>query len=447
MARKFYTDIDLNGNKIQNAIIDGAGAQPDWEQNDSSADDYIKHKPIKSVLSNNDAFEISDENDNVAFAINNNGGIKTHSFDSDTVNANLTSFREEINLSKVDYGVEMATGINYYLEDDVIVCNCKNVSGGVLKIFTAVGSGVARGSGCFVNFSTGQIGFYAGLSSTSSQTIKYQRQTTLTFATNRVYIVEMRKQLKKHILKITDAYSLEYDEYAVFPTGSSDIGEHWGQRSYTADSGITVNSFKNYSLEPYNCRLLIIGDSFIEGATGFATNYNNRYCIRLKRILQGSCAISGFGGATISQIRSFYNAYCKTIFKPEYVLIAGGTNDTNYNTWQSEISSLIGEIEAVGAIPVLVTITRRLDNDNLNFMQSANDWIRNNSGKRYIDFNIITTVNYDGVTQNTSMFATDKVHPLPKTHEIMTQKALIDVPEIFNIQSNYVNTRQLNGGI
>ena len=323
-----------------------------------------------------------------------------------------------------------------------MVCKCmlNTKSGSILKLWTNNSIGVARGSASFVNFDSGTIGFYAGNTTSPSSTIKYSKTVSFTIVEGHQFIIENIKREKLHTIRITDAYSLESDELSVIPTGSTDIGERWGKRTYTASSGITVQSFKDYSLEPYDCRLLIIGDSFIEGATGFAENHLNRYCERFKRLLMGSCAIAGFGGATITQIRTFYNDM-KNIVNPKYVLIAGGTNDTNYSTYSTQIQALISEVKAQGSIPILVTVTRRMDQNNLSFLRQANAWIRNTAGELYMDFNIITTLNYDGETQNTSMFAADGVHPLPATHILMTKRGMLDVPELFNVEENYIVNR------
>ncbi len=150
----------------------------------------------------------------------------------------------------------------------------------------------------------------------------------------------------------------------------------------------------------------------------------------MKDRLNGSCAISGFGGAATWQISAFYED-CKALFKPDYVLIAGGTNNTSYSQWLIDQQKLIASIKANGSIPVLVTITRRLDNDNLTFMKQANDWIRNESNELYIDVNYVTTLNNDCETQDQSLFCADKVHPLASTHQLIFERALLDVPEIF----------------
>jgi len=48
----------------------------------------------------------------------------------------------------------------------------------------------------------------------------------------------MMKSGKEHTLKITDAYTLESDILTVMPVGSCDVGEHWGQRSYSVIGGV-----------------------------------------------------------------------------------------------------------------------------------------------------------------------------------------------------------------
>ena len=424
----------------------------------TSEDKVMSQKAVKENFANTTekglgaVLDFVDEAGNVALSITEEGHIRTKNFNSKEIKVapseDTTLLQEELDLSRCDFGKEMATGINYYVEGDVIVCKCtvSTLAGSILKMFTAVGSGVARGSASFVNFETGVMGMYGGIAATSSAlTVKYSKPIGFELVAGHEYVVEMMKKGKAHTIKITDAYTLESDSLTIMPTGSSDLGEHWGKRSYNATEGITVNSFKDYSLQPYDCRLLIIGDSFIEGATGFA-NHANRYCARLKRLLNGSCAISGFGGATVEQVSAFYEGYCKTLFKPDYVLIACGTNNNTYSSWLTAQKALIASIKAAGSIPVLVTVTRRLDNDNLAFIRQANAWIRNESKELYIDINRITTVNYDGETQNTTMFATDKVHPLPETHKLIAKKALIDVPEVFNLSASYIRNRDNAGG-
>ncbi len=338
------------------------------------------------------------------------------------------------------YGKEMVTGIDYYLESDVIICRCTvySLEGSMLQMFTAVGDGVPvpRGSASFVNFETGEMGMYRGISEVSSElTVRYSKSIGFKITVGHEYVIEMMKRDKKHTLKITDAHTLESDTITVMPTDSNDVGEHWGRRSYFVSGGVNVNSFRNFSLEPHKCRLLIIGDSFVEGASVFA-NQAERYCMKIKETLNGSCAISGFGGARTEQVADFYESYCKTLFVPDYVLLACGTNNLDYSTWLTAEQKLIASVKNAGSIPILVTITPRLDVDNSECIRQANEWIRNDSNELYIDINRITTVNFDGKTLNEELFFDDKVHPLPFTHELIFKRALLDIPEVFCLTAN-----------
>lgn len=444
MKGKAFSIVDDNGNTLFGIDRNGHIQTVSFNSED------VKNVVSAQDVAHNFAFDITDENENTIFRIKQNGHIQTRSFDSENINEypEENSATEDIDLMRSDFGKEMPLNIDYYIESDVIICKCKvsNLAGSILKLFTAVGSGVARGSASYVNFETGDIGFYGGISSVNSGlSVKYSKKVNFEFINGHEYVIEMMKRGKAHTIKITDAYTLSSDYLEIMPTGSSDIGEHWGKRSYSIGGNVEVIDFKNYSLQPYECRLLIIGDSFIEGATGFE-NHANRYCARMKRLLNGSCAINGFGGATTEQVKAFYESYCKTLFKADYTLIACGTNNTDFNSWLSAQTALITSIKETGSIPVLVTITRRLDSDNLSFIRQANNWIRNESNELYIDINRITTLNFDGETQNTALFAVDKVHPLPLTHELITKRALLDIPEVFNISSRYIKKSNNIGG-
>lgn len=359
----------------------------------------------------------------------------------------IENVTNEFDLSRCDFGKEMPIGVSYYNESDVIVCKCKpnSISGSKLQIVTTPDSTApARGSAYFIDFSSGTIGMHGGVDYKGTIPVIFsQKKVGFNFVAGHEYVIKCIRKKKVHTLIITDNYSLQTDSISVTPTKAGDVGAHFGIRSYKITGDVAILSFKNYSLEPYNCRLLIMGDSFVEGATAFnyTEGYSARYCVYMKRMLNGSCAINGFGGACVEHLLKFYNDYCKTLYKADYVLIAAGTNNFNYSTWLTNQQNLIKAIKDNGSTPILVTITRRLDNDNLNFMRQANEWIRN-SGEMYIDVNRITTVNYDGETQNASMFFSDKVHPTAKTHMMVAQKALLDVPEVFNLSANYLSNEE-----
>lgn len=371
----------------------------------------------------------------------------------DHIEEGIENVTNEFELTRCDFGKEMPIGIGYYNESDVIICKCKlnKIDGAILQIITAPADSYApaRGSAYFIDFESGTMGMYGKVAHNGTIPAIYkQKDVSFGFIASHEYVIKCVRKDKTHTLIVTDNYSLQTDIFSVTPELANDMGAHFGIRSYKTTGEISVLDFKNYSLEPYNCRLLIMGDSFIEGATAFRYSEGPlaRYCVFMKRMLNGSCAINGFGGACTEHVLKFYNDYCKTLYKPDYVLIAAGTNNYTYSTWLTNQQNLIQAIKDNDSIPILVTITRRMDNDNLSFMRQANEWIRN-SGEMYIDANIITTLNYDGETQNSSMFWTDLVHPTAETHKKIAQKALLDVPEVFNLSANYLSNETNFGAL
>ena len=85
----------------------------------------------------------------------------------------------------------------------------------------------------------------------------------------------------------------------------------------------------------------------------------------------------------------------------------------------------------MGATPIIPTITFRADTDSNNdFINNANAWIRN-SGYHYIDFNIVTSLNYLGTSVDSSLFQEDGIHPTNEGFEKMFKRIKIDVPNLF----------------
>ena len=193
-----------------------------------------------------------------------------------------------------------------------------------------------------------------------------------------------------------------------------------------------VNRFRFVTNEPIQSILEIQGDSFVEGSTIADYGIENRYAGKIKTKLNGSCVISGQGGeyayGLLNKMETDINR-----FVSKYVIFAIGTNDNLFAQYTDSITQLINHVKSLGSIPILVTITRRLDTDNLLFLRQANAWVKN-SGYKYIDFAKCMSLNNDGETQNESLFFDDHIHPNIAGHEKMFQQVMIDIPEIFDTQ-------------
>ena len=114
----------------------------------------------------------------------------------------------------------------------------------------------------------------------------------------------------------------------------------------------------------------------------------------------------------------------------EYTLIAIGTNENDYARWLENVQTIISMVEEDGSKPILATVTRRLDRDNLEFITQANEWIRN-SGYPYLDAAAAVSVNGDGLTLDQELYYPDMVHPNPAGHQKIFERSLTDLPFLY----------------
>lgn len=267
--------------------------------------------------------------------------------------------------------------------------------------------------------------------STIPPTIFLEKSLTFTPELNRKYSVILEKDTRKNIsITVKDTVSLESTKLDLVEEGTVSPTNAWGGACIIAISGnFKVNKFTFLNNQPSTPVLAIYGDSFVEGTT-IMPNIEQRYAAKVKESLNGDCIIGGKGGETTSGLLSKIEIYSK--FRPKYTLLAVGSNDTVFSDYKTNIESLIKWCENMESIPVLTTITRNMAHDNLTYLQQVNNYVRN-SGYRYIDFAAVMSESYDGETQNTDLFLPDKVHPNLAGHEIMYEKFIADLPEIFDI--------------
>ena len=326
------------------------------------------------------------------------------------------------------FGKEMNWTGNYSVDADIMISKITvSATTGVyyLKRWT---DGTSTGTCAFIDFSNGRFGFKKTKANDSNPSDDYvASDIPFNIVVNHEYYVE-HAQIRGHLfLKIIDAFTLESAE---IDAPRQMYGANWGARlDYASDDSITINYHKVYSLQPYNAHVLIVGDSFIEGYAP------NSYASLMKSYFNGSVFINGYSGGNSSHVVKMMN-YLPNLVQPKYVIIAIGTNENNYETWLANIQTILSKIETEmnGAIPIFATITLHTSYwDNDAFIQEANSWIRS-SGFKYVDINKITTVNYDMVTQDLTMFRDDTVHPTDETFAKMFERYKIDVPELFIVE-------------
>lgn len=335
-------------------------------------------------------------------------------------------------LSKYKNENIMEMGIFYTVDSDTIIAKIRlnDKKGSLIKIIRSPeGGGVKRGTIAFVDFESSTMGFYEAIEYIKDDAVvSYSKKISFDIKDNCEYLLEAVHLNFTQIIKITNLVTNETDEYSVTGKNSTDTGMGWGYRSFETRGELSVISFTNYCLEPYDCKLLIVGDSFVEGAAIYG-QAEKRYCSMLKKELNGSVFIDGMGGAKLSNCRKRYNSYLKNICKPEYVMVAAGTNDYDLKSYIENLNAFISEIKDNGSIPILLTITPRNDiSITYECMKGANDYLRNVLSKDYIivDLNAVLTENSDGETLIEKMVNPDKVHPTPETHALMFEKIKTD---------------------
>lgn len=204
----------------------------------------------------------------------------------------------------------------------------------------------------------------------------------------------------------------------------------WGCGRFSVISGsVILKRFSMWSTGNAHPKLYIIGDSFVEHAG------RNRLCgwpQRLYDATGGDAFLSGRGGARADNILKRL-PFELNVCHPQYGIVEIGTNDSvgsssNIETFKTQIQKIIGILERENIIPVLVTISRRMDSDNLAFIQEANPWIRS-LGYLYIDEAVAMSTG-DGETQDATKYQPDKTHPTIAGGEAVFKWIEANLPEL-----------------
>jgi len=203
-------------------------------------------------------------------------------------------------------------------------------------------------------------------------------------------------------------------------------GKQWGAPGIMFLSGnIIVKKFEFISTAPKDSKVLIFGDSITEGhgMDDNRTTYDERCCAKVRDDLNGNCAIFGRGSGDSADLLLRLD-FELSKFTPKYVVVIIGTNDTDIATWQNNIDIAISKIEAAGAVPVLCVppVGGELIPQIASYLTQKDYTV--------VRMDYATSINNDGVTQDTSLFV-DSLHPNAAGNLKMYNQLLIDAPEIF----------------
>ena len=197
---------------------------------------------------------------------------------------------------------------------------------------------------------------------------------------------------------------------------------------YNGDISVKKITYSSNIREDVKCA--IYGDSITEGDQlyTYGSDFFDRYASLIKNDLKNDCLISGLSGQNSTNLPTQMTADLDN-HTPEYVIVLIGANDNNFTTWQNNIlNNIIPKIVAVGAIPILCTITPRASVQA--FINSANSWILGQGTYKYIDMAFAVTTSGDRINWIAG-YDLDGVHPSATGHAAMFARTQTDLPELF----------------
>ena len=201
-----------------------------------------------------------------------------------------------------------------------------------------------------------------------------------------------------------------------------------GSPSLIQLQGTTTILKYDYLIGNFNeCECLFLGDSITEG---LQIAKEDRWCELLnKNYFEGKSIISGISGTNSSLLLMRLNELISLGLKPKSVIVSIGTNDilseAGLNSWKINIVNIYNKIVDLGAVPIIAVPPIY----NSQFYLQLGQFILE-KGWNTLRFDIATSLNGDGTTQNSSLFA-DGIHPNEKGGLAMYNQAIKDLEYIF----------------
>lgn len=208
-----------------------------------------------------------------------------------------------------------------------------------------------------------------------------------------------------------------------------------GNPFFTIESG-SVTVYKSVLSSDYkeNAKVMVIGDSFIEGMASIQYGYpiNSRWCAQLaEAITPNNCIIDGRGGEVVcDQWFKRLELECSW-FSPEYTIISMGTNNySRVDEYKIYMRQAIDLLKTKGIKPILVTVTPRYEIADSPSPSEINEWIKN-SGELYIDINKAIINPENPSKWKNGFILPDGIHPTVEGYKAMFERLKEDCPFLF----------------
>jgi len=226
-------------------------------------------------------------------------------------------------------------------------------------------------------------------------------------------------QEKITLVNAENSFSFEYDG----TTSVDSTGQGYDKFGLVFLSGDIVVKEANYSSQlPAEPDVLIIGDSIVNGDTIRSLvggGSSNRWAGIVS--INTLTAITSLGGNTVLDIARDLNFYLG-LFKPKKCIYGAGINTSNFSQYTTNVDAFITACNNAGVEPILQTLHPRAD--RVQYCEDVSNWVKE-KGVRYIDFRKVLTVDGLGVTNNSSLFLGDNLHPNVAGHLAMSKEVIL----------------------
>lgn len=293
-----------------------------------------------------------------------------------------------------------------------------------------------KGTVAEVDFSARKLKLYSELVAPGLTPVTVVAQTGIQFpaVAGRIYKLTLQKISEHYRVTFYDTVTQEIAEINYLDTGKTpSSGKGWNFPGLIFRAGnIRLLDYTFSSGLPKSPKVLIIGDSIADGDTIRVHpngGYQNRWAGLLAEALAYNVTIIARGGETSGQVNDKLPWLTSMLGNPAYVIYAIGTNDSSFETWQTNYLKFKAVFAAKGAEVIPATLFPRIGREL--FCAAVNQYIKK-SGSRFLDFNQALTSNGDGITRNEALLLPDKLHPLPAGHLKMFNQLKMDLPDLFS---------------
>jgi hypothetical protein len=182
-----------------------------------------------------------------------------------------------------------------------------------------------------------------------------------------------------------------------------------------------------YADRPRYIRTIILGDSRSEGVTALTTNPSWAHTLADNN---PEVLVSARAGDLSDNARINF-AQDVEAFRPKYVVLALGANETSQATWRANMTHMIQRTLAIGATPILQTIGPYAANQTVINTLNADILASYFGNYAYIDEAAAVSLNADRVTVDPAKYYSDGIHYIAAGVTAVVNMAKARVPYAF----------------